>query len=137
MATWDDVRNRLANEPNLSASWKSDLKSLLEIFNVAEKWEISANFGMEINISTLRRMILPARTAIKSGLRKRLEVVFQKAAKLTYDDFLIEFDLIERETIFYKEVEKGEDVRFVVELDLHQLQRLERATKRKFSFVRN
>lgn len=132
MSKWNDIRNYIEQRDQEleSASWNSQKKGLMEIFDVAEKYEIEPPDVSEFQFSQYREIIKEAKEAIDIDDRSTFEKLLNLANTMTVKKLRIELEKKRRQDIFY--YVKGE--KYVVEYTIKQFRRVVKSTEVFFKY---
>lgn len=99
MSTWESNIEAILKKPGDSISRKSQLRSLITIFEAAQDMGISPEAVNTNRLACLETIIKSAKTAIENGDRNHLLDLFSLANTLTVIELRIELDIPKREPI--------------------------------------
>jgi hypothetical protein len=117
-----------------SSTLKSNVTSLLEIFDTAEEWELDPSNAEKASKSNLREIIYEAKKAISAGDPEKLEKLFYDAGNLKTEELRLTLRGTEREAIVYKKVPFFKGYKYQIQLTEDQLMYMEKAAILKYTF---
>lgn len=134
---WAEIKAMVANKQLNGAPWKSDQKSLLEIFTLAEKMGIDPDDIAKSDLTKLRTIVKEARKAAEANDKERLTYLFQLTATQNIVDLRLIMATKELEPISVEEVEENGVPMYVIRVTKRQLERIQQSTKPFYRFDLN
>ena len=136
MNEWDTMRERVNDWEANSPTYRSNISSLLEIFDYAEEWELDPTYAEDAKRSNLREIIYEAKKAISINQPERLQELFRLGGEIKTQDLRLRLRGEHRDVIVAEKVPIGVTYNYSVQLTKKQLERIEKATELNYIFMR-
>lgn len=135
MNSWQETLDRINKIAYTNPTWLSFSKSLYEIIQQAEAWNIDPNIAKGANISNLCEIAHEGKIAVTQNDKERLIILFNYANDKTNRELRLTLRGQNRQNIdVYK---KGEIKNIIYHLELNEEQyiRISKSTEQFFEFT--
>ncbi len=135
MTTWDDIRENINSWDTTNPTIRSNVSSILEIIDTAEKWNMCPEVMENITKSNLREIIKRAKKLINLEDHDGLKQLFFDATELTTTDLRKKLrpEALEKIQVEVVQTEKGKLYRMEVTKDKYD--RMVRSLERLYHFI--
>lgn len=131
---WEELREIVMQVNQKSPSWKSDLRSILQIIDYANTNHLQDTGVNEIEITKLRTIVKEANIALFDHDTERLSTLFDWAKNMTIIELRQAVGSNRPKTIF---VEKSMDLEgefLILKLTPDQFEKIEKSTRLLFKY---
>lgn len=137
MSTWEQNIAEIESREGESASWLSQQRSLLNIFEAARDMGITPEAVNTSRLSCLSTIIKTAKLAIREGNKNRLLYLFELADTLTVADLRLHLEIPTREVIPVIRRHFPEIGRTILSPSLNecQMENIQKRNRLQYSFV--
>lgn len=135
MNNWDKLRIMINSNSSDHPTRVSQTKSLLEIIEVAENWNIDPGKMENPKLSNIYEIIFEAKIAINLRDKSRLNELFRLASEKTNRDLRLDLRGSKREVIKVIKIFNNTIPIYQFELNKEQYDRIIKETEHYFNFV--
>ena len=132
---WLELTKKVQEKQLSAASWKSDQKSLQDIFLYADNKGLDPSQVVGTDITKLRTIIKEAKYAIAQDNPDRLNELFMFAATLPVVNLRLEIGTTHPEVLLIQETTFCGHKRYILSLSQEEFERIEKSTRLFFEFM--
>jgi len=132
---WNVLRQNVIEKKNISASWRSDKASLIEIIDWARDKGISSTNVSKIQNTKLRTIIKEAKKAIIQDDTSRMSELFEWAKTMTIIDLRHMVNITNQEEIIVFDTMAKGNHSYSLRLSEDQFERIKKSTRANFRYT--
>ena len=134
MQNWQELTSRVLAKSSPTASWKSDQRSIIRIFNYASAHGLDPSELTDVDICKLRTIIRKAKELIAVNDTEELQLLFHLAASKTVVDLRLVLGIATPTEIRVKKVGKKSNQQYVISLSPEQYSRIKYISRLAYQF---